>query len=87
MTTDAINVILDKAWELNTHALIFVDDRTRFDIDPDKWDWKVYDDLEILCIYNMESGMETYVDTEYISEIIIKTDEQHSLVKDEQRLS
>jgi hypothetical protein len=82
MTTDAVNVILDKAWGLNTHALIFVDDRTRFDIGPDKWDWKVYDDLEILCIYNKESNMETYVDTEYISEIIIKIDdEQHSLVK------
>ena len=82
MTTDAVNVILDKAWELNTHALIFVDDRTRFDIDPDKWDWKVYDDLEILCVYNTESNMETYIDTEYISEITIQIDdEQHSLVK------
>jgi hypothetical protein len=82
MTTDAVNVILDKAWGLNTHALIFVDDRTRFDIGPDKWDWKVYDDLEILCIYNKESNMETYIDTEYISEITIKIDdEQHSLVK------
>ena len=82
MTTDAVNVILDKAWELNTHALIFVDDRTRFDIGPDKWDWKVYDDLEILCVYNTESSMETYIDTEYISEITIKIDdEQHSLVK------
>lgn len=87
MTTDAINVILDKAWELKTHALIFVDDRTRFDISPENWDWRVYDDLEILCIYNKESNMETYLDTEYISEIIIKTDEQHSLVKDEQCLS
>ena len=83
MTTDAINVILDKAWGLNTHALIFVDDRTRFDISPDGWDWKVYDDLEVLCIYNQESNMETYIDTEYISEITIKiNDEQHSLVKD-----
>ena len=83
MTTDAINVILDKAWELKTHALIFVDDRTRFDISPDGWDWKVYDDLEVLCIYNQESNMETYIDTEYISEIIIKiNDEQHSLVED-----
>jgi len=82
MTTDAINVILDKAWELKTHALIFVDDRTRFDIGPDKWDWKVYDDLEILCVYNTESNMETYIDTEYISEITIQIDdEQHSLVK------
>jgi hypothetical protein len=82
MTTDAVNVILDKAWELNTHALIFVDDRTRFDIGPDGWDWKVYDDLEILCVYNTESNMETYIDTEYISEITIKIDdEQHSLVK------
>ena len=87
MTTDAINVILDKAWELNTHALIFIDDKTKFDIDPYKWNWKIYDDLKILCMYNMESGMETYIDTEYISEIVIKTDEQHSLVKDEQRLS
>lgn len=86
MTTDAVNVILDKAWGLKTHALIFVDDRTRFDIDSDKWNWKVYDSLDILCIYNMESGMETYVDVEYISEITIKIDEQHSLVKDEQRL-
>ena len=34
MTTDAVNVILDKAWELASHALIFVDDRTRFDISP-----------------------------------------------------
>ena len=82
MTTDAVNVILDKAWELNTHALIFVDDRTRFDISPDGWDWKVYDDLEILCVYNTESNMETYIDTEYISEITIQIDdEQHSLVK------
>ena len=82
MTTDAVNVILDKAWELKTHALIFVDDRTRFDIGPDKWDWKVYDDLEILCVYNTESNMETYIDTEYISEITIQIDdEQHSLVK------
>ena len=82
MTTDAVNVILDKAWELNTHALIFVDDRTRFDIGPDKWDWKMYDDLEILCVYNTESNMETYIDTEYISEITIQIDdEQHSLVK------
>ena len=86
MTTDAINVILDKAWELTSHALISVDNGKRFNISPDGWNWKVYDGLKILCIYNMESGMETYVDTEYISEIIIKTDEQHSLVKDEQRL-
>ena len=82
MTTDAVNVILDKAWELNTHALIFVDNRTRLDINPDNWDWKVYDDLEILCVYNTESNMETYIDTEYISEITIQIDdEQHSLVK------
>lgn len=71
MTTDAVCVILEKAWELKTHALIFVKDMSRFDIHIVTHDWKIHDSLNVLCIYSKKTEMETYIDCDNIFEIII----------------
>lgn len=74
MTTEAISVILEKAWELNSRALIYVRNELRYNISKDDYDWKIYDDITILCIYNRITNAEYYIDAEYISEIDIEDD-------------
>lgn len=74
MTTEAISVILEKAWELNSRALIYVRNELRYNISKDDYDWKIYDDITILCIYNRNTNAEYYIDAEYISEIDIEDD-------------
>lgn len=71
MTTDAVCVILEKAWELKTHALIFVKDMSRFDIHIYTHDWKIYDSLNVLCIYSKEMKIESYIDCDNIVEIVV----------------
>ena len=73
MTSKAIDVILNKAWENNSRALIFIEDKRKFEINPELWDWKIYDNMDTLCIKN--SRMEYYFDINYISEIIIQTND------------
>jgi hypothetical protein len=72
MTTEAISVILEKAWEYDSRALIYVRNELRYNISKDDYDWKVYDDITILCIYNKRTDAEYYIDAEYISEIDIE---------------
>jgi hypothetical protein len=74
MTTEAISVILDKAWELNSRAFIYVRNELRYSISKNDYDWKIYDDITILCIYNKTTNAEHYIDAEYISEIDIEDD-------------
>jgi len=75
MTSEAICLILDKAWELNSRALIFIEDKGKFEINPELWDWEIYDGIDTLCIFNKNSKIESYIDIDYISEISIQTDD------------
>ena len=73
MTSEAIRLILNKAWENNSWALIFIKDKRKFEINPESWDWEIYDGMDTLCIKN--SKMKYYFDIDYISEIIIQTND------------
>ena len=73
MTSEAICLILNKAWENNSWALIFIKDKRKFEINPESWDWEIYDGMDTLCITS--SKMEYYFDIDYISEIIIQTND------------
>lgn len=70
MRTDAISVILDKAWETDSWAFIFTDKQMA--INPKDYDWKVHENLDILCIFNKNSKVEIYLDTNSITEILLK---------------
>ena len=70
MTIEAVNVILEKAWELKSQALIFTD--KMFIICPKDYDWKTYDTLRVLCIFDKTSKVESYLDTDSINKIVIK---------------
>lgn len=73
MTSEAIRLILNKAWENDSWALIFIKDKRKFEINPESWDWEIYDNMDTLCIKN--SRTEYYFDINYISEIIIQTND------------
>ena len=75
MTSEAISLILDKAWENNSRALIFIEDKGKFEINPESWDWEMYDSIDTLCIFNKNSKLESYIDIDYISEITIQTND------------
>lgn len=75
MTSEAICLILDKAWEKHSRALIFVKDRGRFEISPELWDWEMYESIDTLCIFSKSSKIENYIDINYISEISIQTND------------
>lgn len=75
MTSEAISLILDKAWENNSRALIFIEDKGKFEINPELWDWEMYDSIDTLCIFNKNSKLESYIDIDYISEITIQTND------------
>ena len=70
MTVNAVSVILEKAWEMKSQALIFTD--KLFAIWPKDYDWKVYDDLKVLCIFDKTSKAESYLDTDSIRKIVVK---------------
>ena len=72
MTSKAIYLILNKAWENNSRALIFIKDRGKFEINPELWNWKMYDSIDTLCIFNKDSKIENFIDIDYISEISIR---------------
>ena len=75
MTSEAICLILDKAWESNSRALLFIKDGGKFEIIPELWDWEMYDSIDTLCIFDKNSKIEYYFDINYISEISIQTDD------------
>lgn len=75
MTSEAICLILDKAWENNSRALLFIKDGGKFEIVPELWDWEMYDSIDTLCIFDKNSKIEYYFDINYISEISIQTDD------------
>ena len=58
MTSEAIRLILNKAWENDSWALIFVEDKRRFEINPRLWDWKIYDSIDTLCIFDKNFKIE-----------------------------
>ena len=72
MTSEAISIILNKAWENNSRALIFIQDRGKFEINSKLWSWKVYDSINVLCIFNKDTKIENFIDINYISEISIR---------------
>ena len=74
MTSEAIRLILNKAWENNSWASIFIKDKRKFEINPESWNWKIYNNIDTLCIKS--SKMEYYFDVDYISEIIIQTNDE-----------
>ena len=73
MTSEAIRLILNKAWENDSWALIFIKAQRKFEINPESWNWEIYDNMDTLCIKN--SRMEYYFNINYISEIIIQTND------------
>lgn len=75
MTSKAICLILNKAWENNSRALIFIEDKRKFEINPELWNWKIYDSIDTLGIFYKDSKIEYYYDVDYISEIIIQTND------------
>ena len=75
MTSEAICLILDKAWENNSRALLFIKDGGKFEIIPELWDWEMYDSIDTLCIFDKNSKIEYYFDINYISEISIQTND------------
>ena len=75
MTSKAICLILNKAWENNSRALIFIEDKRKFEINPELWNWKIYDSIDTLGIFYKDSKIEYYYDVNYISEIIIQTND------------
>ena len=75
MTSKAIYLILNKAWENNSRALIFIEDKRKFEINPELWNWKIYDSIDTLGIFYKDSKIEYYYDVNYISEIIIQTND------------
>ena len=72
MTSEAIRLILNKAWENNSQALIFIQDRGKFEINSELWSWKVYEGINVLCIFNKNTKIENFIDINYISEISIR---------------
>ena len=72
MTSEAISIILNKAWENNSRALIFIQDRGKFEINSELWSWKVYEGINVLCIFNKGTKIENFIDINYISEISIR---------------
>ena len=72
MTSEAISIILNKAWENNSRALIFIQDRGKFEINSELWSWKVYERINVLCIFNKGTKIENFIDINYISEISIR---------------
>ena len=72
MTSKAISIILNKAWENNSRALIFIQDRGKFEINSELWSWKVYEGINVLCIFNKGTKIENFIDINYISEISIR---------------
>ena len=75
MTSKAIYLILNKAWENNSRALILIKDKRKFEINPELWNWKIYDSINTLGIFYKDSKIEYYYDVDYISEIIIQTND------------
>ena len=75
MTSEAIRLILNKAWENNSRALIFIKDKRKFEINPELWNWEIYDNIDTLGIFYKDSKIEYYYDIDYISEIIIQTND------------
>ncbi len=75
MTSEAICLILDKAWENNSRALVFIEDKRKFEINPKSWDWEMYDSIDTLCVFDKNSKIEYYFDIDYISEITIQTND------------
>ena len=75
MTSEAIRLILNKAWENNSWALIFIKDKRKFEINSELWSWKVYEGINVLCIFNKGTKIENFIDIDYISEIIIQTND------------
>lgn len=73
MTWEAIDTILDKAWECNAHACIETD--SKMIINKDEYDWQTYSTLNVLCILNKKENKEYYFNVDDIHKITIIFDE------------
>ena len=71
MTEEAVCVILDKAWENGSRALIYVNDRILFEIHKDTHEWQTYNTLDVLCVHGFNSYQESYIDLSSITQITL----------------
>ena len=75
MIWEAVDTILDKAWETNSRALIMLDDMSKICLTKKMNKWKVYSTLNILCICDTGDNKEYYYDISKIRSITILFDE------------
>lgn len=62
MTCEAVDMILEKAWENHSRAFIYLGSvETQFAIDSQNHEWKVYDRLNLLCIHILNQNIEYYI--------------------------
>ena len=67
----AVSTILNKAWDNNSQVLIYFDNSTKLAIQKGNYIWKIYEELNILCIYNVQEHTETYYDLSSIYNITL----------------
>ena len=67
----AVNTILTKAWDNNSQALIYFDNSTKLAIQKGNYIWQIYEELNVLCIYNKLKNIETYYDLSNIYNITL----------------
>ena len=67
----AVSTILTKAWDNNSQALIYFDNSTKKKKKKGNYIWKIYEELNILCIYNVQEHTETYYDLSSIYNITL----------------
>lgn len=72
MTWEAVDTILDKAWEMCSQASIYLENTGAFfSINSKNHEWKVYETLNILCIHVLEQKIEYYIDINKITHICV----------------
>lgn len=67
----AVSTILTKAWDNNSQALIYFDNSTKLTIQKGNYIWQIYEELNVLCIYNVQEHTETYYDLSSIYNITL----------------
>ena len=67
----AVSTILTKAWDNNSQALIYFNNSTKLKIQKGNYIWKIYEELNILYIYNVQEYTETYYDLSSIYNITL----------------
>ena len=67
MTWEAVDEILDKAWETDSQAFIYLKGKdSHFSICPSNHEWKIYSNLGLLCVHVLGLDDEYYIDVDKI---------------------